>query len=185
MAPELTAGQAAQAAPFVDIRIVDRWDSRRLAAMLRIAPEIVNAEIVAALEETGSLFERIGTDEAPEGALGGSGGLRGSTYHELRGTPARALLCGWAAPHAEYVDRGRRPGQRPPIAPLELWARKVLGVADDQARSVAFRLQRAIGRRGTRGNPFVLRTLYRLEPMARKILLRAADRAAARIRGEA
>ena len=177
--PELTPSQSAQAAPFVSITL----DARGLTALLRDGPAIVNQEILAALEEMGALFERSGAEEAPEGALGASGGLRGSVYHEIRGAPARELLAGWAAPHAEYVDRGRRPGKMPPSAPIELWVRKVLDVPEKDAHSVAYLIRRKIAKRGTRGTPFVLRTLHRLAPQAQQILARATERAAARRQG--
>lgn len=53
--------------------------------------------------------------------------------------------------YSYYVEHGRRPGRMPPIAPIELWVRRVLGIGQPQSRQVAFLVARAIGRRGTKG----------------------------------
>ena len=178
MAEQITTAQQQQAAPYVTIRL----DASALLRMAKEAPGIVNAEIHRALEEIGALFERVGAAEAPEGALGGEGGLRGSVYHEVRGMPARELLAGWGSPYAEFVARGRRPGKMPPKGPIELWVRKVLDVPEDRVASATFLIQRKIGRRGTRGSGFVERTLFRMEPLAQRALDAAAERAAERMR---
>lgn len=53
--------------------------------------------------------------------------------------------------YALFVDQGRAPGKMPPIAPIELWVRRVLGLGQGKSRRVAFLVARAIGRRGTKG----------------------------------
>lgn len=80
-----------------------------------------------------------------------SGAYVGSLATEVRG---RALnLRGTLAPtvaHGIYVEHGRGPGKFPPRAPIELWVRRKMGVADDaEVRAVAFLVARAIARRGT------------------------------------
>jgi len=177
MTDQMTSAQSAQAAPYTVIRL----DASALLKMAKEAPGIIDAEIRRALEEIGSAFERIGAEEAPEGALGGSGGLRGSVFHELRGTPIRTLIAGWGAPYADVVSRGRRPGKWPPRGPIELWVRKVLNVPEKRIASATFLVQRKIGTRGTRGSAFVERTLSRLEPLAQRALDAAAERAAERM----
>ena len=166
-----------QTGDYINIRL----DASAAIALLKQSPGIVNEEIHRALEEIGSLFERVGAEEAPEGVLGGSGGLRGSPYHEVRGTPARELLAGWGSPYAEFVSRGRRPGKMPPRGPIELWVKRVLDVPEDRVASATFLIQRKIGMRGTLGNAFVERTLLRLQPLAQRALDGAAERAAARL----
>lgn len=52
--------------------------------------------------------------------------------------------------YALFVDKGRAPGKPPPIAPIELWVRRVLGIPAPESRSVAFLVARAIGKRGTK-----------------------------------
>ena len=163
--------QNAQAAPFVTATM----DASGIMRWLPTVPAVVEEAIVAALEEIGAFAETVAVDESPEGALGGAGGLRGSVFHEVHGFPARELVFGWAAPYAEFVARGRRPGQMPPTAPIALWVRKVLDVPEEKSLSVAFAIARAIGRRGTRGNDFIQRTLLRVEPVANQILARRAE----------
>jgi hypothetical protein len=56
--------------------------------------------------------------------------------------------------YAGFVHGGTRP-HFPPIAPLEKWARRKLGVTAKRARAVAFLIQRKIGRKGTKAVPFL------------------------------
>jgi hypothetical protein len=53
--------------------------------------------------------------------------------------------------YALFVEKGRGPGKPPPIAPIELWVRRVLAIPEPESRRVAFLVARAIGRRGTKG----------------------------------
>ena len=51
--------------------------------------------------------------------------------------------------YAMAVEGGSRP-HFPPVAPLQLWVRRKLGIGNEkEARSVAFLIARAISRRGT------------------------------------
>lgn len=53
-----------------------------------------------------------------------------------------------SAPHAVYVENGRRPGApMPPHDPIAGWARRKLGITD---AGRVFLIRRAIGRRGIR-----------------------------------
>jgi hypothetical protein len=58
--------------------------------------------------------------------------------------------------YARYVEEGRRPGRMPPPAALEGWARRKTG-----SISAAFLIARAIGRRGTRPQPYLKPALDR------------------------
>lgn len=54
-----------------------------------------------------------------------------------------------AAPYSPIIEYGRRSGARqPPVAALISWVKHKLGIKDEEARSVAFLIARAIGRRG-------------------------------------
>jgi len=48
----------------------------------------------------------------------------------------------------QYVNDGRRPGKRPPIRPLMLWAMSRLGLDQTQARNAAFGIATNIGKFG-------------------------------------
>ena len=79
------------------------------------------------------------------------GNLRGSIFTQVKGTPINVI--GTVATNLVYgapVEFGRRPGRMPPVDALEMWVRRQLGVSGDEARSVAFVVARAIGRRGTK-----------------------------------
>lgn len=107
--------------------------------------------IAAALEQTivfGALdFEGAVIQHTPSGA---TGHLRQSITHEISGSGAfiEGRVYSTDVPiKVSSVEHGRAPGKLPPLAPVELWVRRVLGISDP---SVVFLIRRAIGRRGTK-----------------------------------
>lgn len=71
-----------------------------------------------------------------------------------------AILAGFPTMYAYYVEFGRRAGKWPPFRFIYEWVRVRHFTADDkEARSVAFLIQRSIGKKGTRPHPF-LRPAY-------------------------
>lgn len=81
---------------------------------------------------------------------GGTGILRGTVFNEVRGTTLEGLRGVVASPlkYAIVVEKGRRPGRMPPVAAIELWAKRVIGQS-----GLGFVIARAIGRRGTKPQP--------------------------------
>lgn len=79
---------------------------------------------------------------------GATSGLATSGF-EPREAADGSVTWGYAAPYARYVEEGTRPHWAP-IAPLKLWARRVLG--DEGA---AYAVQRKIAQEGTDPQPFV------------------------------
>lgn len=61
----------------------------------------------------------------------------------------------YSAPYADIIEYGRQPGTMPPPAALEKWVRRKLGVADKDARRVAFLVARKIKQRGTDPSPYI------------------------------
>lgn len=59
-------------------------------------------------------------------------------------------------PYLPAVLRGRRAGARPPSGDLIPWVRRKLQVPEERVRLVAWRIARAIGRKGTRPQPYYL-----------------------------
>lgn len=108
-----------------------------------------------------------------------TGLLRGSIATRVtQGVEATTLVrgevfTGQQAPYALFVEEGTRPGVWRPIAPLKLWARRVLG--EERA---AYRVRWAIFRRGTRGRHMFREALTlvrpRIEPLIRAAVAHAA-----------
>ena len=79
-----------------------------------------------------------------------SGALAGAfSYNVTRG---QQVIKGELVNPLKYalaIEKGRKPGKRPPVAPIALWVTRVLGISDPKkARSVAYVIARAIGKRG-------------------------------------
>ncbi|WP_257657709.1 hypothetical protein [Parapedobacter lycopersici] len=55
----------------------------------------------------------------------------------------------WGAHYTEQLVFGRGPGNRPPIAPLERWAKAKFGVSGKEATSMAFAVANKIASEGT------------------------------------
>ena len=54
-----------------------------------------------------------------------------------------------AAPYFEYVDKGRRPGKRPPSGPIKKWVeRKGIVIKGQNSAQTAFVIARSIGIKG-------------------------------------
>lgn len=95
--------------------------------------------------------------------------LMNSISHSIEGSGAS--LTGRVGPSARYgfwVERGRRPGRQPPIAAIAGWARRH-GVSP-------FVVARAIGRRGTRPQPFVEPSIARNRQRLEAIFARVGGR---------
>lgn len=82
--------------------------------------------------------------------------------------------------HAIFAEKGRAPGKMPPIAPIELWVRRKLGVNAKESRSVAFLIARAIGRRGTKGAHMAEEGLAAVRPQIEADFAQIANRVARR-----
>lgn len=132
---------------------------------------VVDREVRAVLMETGQLGARLLTERTPAGVSSAGGGLRGSTFTELRGTPGRReQRIGQSKFYAEIVELGRRAGKRPPVAALMRYVQLKLGKRGVEIERVAFLVARKIGARGYHGAQQFARTARQLEPLARQRL---------------
>lgn len=52
-------------------------------------------------------------------------------------------------PYTEQLTKGRLPGKRPPISPIEDWVKLKFGLSGKQATSAAFAVATKIGKEGT------------------------------------
>lgn len=55
----------------------------------------------------------------------------------------------WGMDYTQYLVNGRRPGNRPPIAPLVEWVKNKFGYVDQQATSTAYAIANKIANEGT------------------------------------
>lgn len=117
----------------------------RLARGLAEAPRVVEVELRDAMETSLLYVESDARRLAPRD----TGRLGGSINSRIEGGAGSGLV-GRVGPSVNYglfVERGRRPGRMPPAAAVAAWARrKGLG---------AYAVARAIGRKGTRAQPFM------------------------------
>jgi hypothetical protein len=80
--------------------------------------------------------------------------------------------------YPEVMEFGRKPGRMPPPSALERWVHIVLKVEDKEAAGVAFRVARAIGRRGIKGKFFMKRGWEKARPAVLRYFETALNRIA-------
>lgn len=130
------------------------------------------------------------SDNGSVGAVAEGTFLRGWKWRAVDST---TIIVRNEAPHAVYVENGRRAGARmPPLAPLMKWMRvkglahagrdargrfATAQVADDALRGAAFILARAIARRGLRGRNILKNAQEELRRSAQDTVNRAFDQA--------
>lgn len=125
------------------------YSDNGLTVRLQNAPEGIQGELrrfvdVATTEAEGNVVRRT--------PVGATGHLRQSITHEVNGSGlaiAGRVYSSDVPVKVASVETGRAPGKMPPIAPIEMWLRRVVG--GDNLRARAFLVARAIGRRGTKG----------------------------------
>lgn len=138
-------------------------------------------EISAALLDLGAKAHQLVVDGSPRG---GSDRFRISVFTELRGKVAeRSQIVSSSAVYAPVLEVGRRPGKRPPIAPILLWVRRKLGKTGAEATQVAYLVARKIGARGYPGKFMFQRAAVALEPLARARFQALADLMTRRLGG--
>lgn len=121
--------------------------------------------------------------------IGATSNLRNKTVFQIRemgmeqmlqfrqGARSRDFFYGRA------VRGGRRPGRMPPVEALIPWVRAKLHVSEARVRGVAFVVARAIGRRGTKPNPYHVRALQAMMPNIRAAITDMGRRLAEFIAG--
>ncbi len=125
----------------------------RISKPLHLHPEMMHKAMLTAGSETAALLEHHVGQVTPEGVGGARSGLKASIFSEVRENGTRiTTITGTNKAYAMPVEFGRRPGQKPPPVNVLLdWVGLRFGISDPkQQRSLAFRIARAIGQRGTR-----------------------------------
>lgn len=128
--------------------ITFRVDSARVEQAMQRAPGEINAALQEAVTFSAADFEAAVVDHTPVGA---TGHLRQSITHDVQGRGADIVGRVYSQDQpvkVASVETGRRAGRMPPRAAIALWVHRKLGTSDP---GVVFLVQRAIGRRGTKG----------------------------------
>lgn len=154
-----------------------RYDFRaatNLATAWQQAPQIVAEELTRAMWTAELLLLR-GVQEATP--VGATGLLRQSISAREPQRLGNQVIgeVGTSIAHAAPVEIGTRP-HFPPIAPLQDWVERKLGVTDEhEARGVAFAIARRIATRGTKGAA-MFSTVFTREQGRMASIFEAAER---------
>jgi hypothetical protein len=128
------------------------------------AVQITNAERIV---DTGAYKRAFRVDDAAQ---------RRSTdgKRDMRFSKQPAMLIN-NAPHATYIEHGRRPGARPPpLEPIRRWVERKLGIPPEASLRVAFAIRAAIAKRGMPAKKVMFRTYQKMQtwwrPTAERVL---------------
>lgn len=144
---------------------------------LHESPEVTRRELLAAATEAVTLLESDVVGNYPRH----QGLTRASITSDAFSTPAGVLgLVGSAAPVAAFIELGTRP-HTPPLEPLLLWVRDILGKSGDEGFAAARGIQRKIRARGTPARPYFAQAAERHEGAVVRMFENAAGRVAAHL----
>ncbi|MBZ9612144.1 HK97 gp10 family phage protein [Rheinheimera maricola] len=142
-----------------------------LAALWQQAPELFEAELYAAAEESAMLVQREVVERTPMGAqnfLGRSIQAEQTVVFE----GGVSTVVGTSLSYAVPVELGTKP-HFPPLQPLAEWAEVVLKLDAEEAQRAAFAIARKISQKGTEGR-FMFRDGFKAsEPYIRRRFARA------------
>lgn len=116
--------------------------------LMKNFPLSSRAAQISRITEALLLLEREIKKETPVGA--GPTHLRDTIFHKVQsyGEPIWGMVA-TPAKYGESVEMGTRP-HFPPVAPIQFWVEKQMGLTGKEAKSVTHAIVRAIGRRGTK-----------------------------------
>jgi len=154
-----------------------KFEQRLVRSQLRKA--IVEGQLVAAMETLALLKEK--TMSAPPASPNGGEGAYdlGAFYKGWQVSHrGRIVRVENVAPHAVYVERGRRKNRTPPpVSAIIGWVRRKLALTGKSARTAAFLIARAIGRRGLRGRKLIATNLPAIDRIHTRAVRAALQRA--------
>jgi len=126
---------------------------KMLSDIFKKYPDIVEEESEKVLALIVTRLQGDVVQGTPVG-VGGSAGLRGSIFGEVRRAGNRMYgIVGSPLEYAPIVEQGRKPG---PVSvkgrqSIELWVRRVLGISSAESSSVAFLVARKVAMKGFDG----------------------------------
>ena len=129
----------------MDLKIA--LDTKSFEALMRKWPLAANQALTSRVTEASVFMEGVIKPATPVGA--GPIHLRDTIFHKI-GAQGDGVWGMVATPaiYGEPVELGTRP-HFPPVAPLQHWVEKKLGLSGKEAKSVAYLIARAISKRGT------------------------------------
>ena len=143
-----------------------------LSPALESLPRRLKERLAKAHEQAGrETLNELRTQTIQSGAIASFSFLRSiEKLYERQGV-VEAWRVGSALPYAPFVNYGRKPGKRPPIEAILKWvALKPVRTSDKDARSVAFAIATAIGKRGIKPKLFFEQTLSLMTPRVEEIV---------------
>jgi hypothetical protein len=154
----------------MDLRITaDLTGAEKLLASY---PEAARVARISRVTEAVLLADGIVRMKTPVGA--GPVHLRDTVFHQVgMGEPVWGLVS-TPAQYGLPVEMGTRP-HFPPVAPIQHWVEKKLGINGKEAKAVAYLVARAIAKRGTKGAKMFTRTWDEQEAAILAILNRIPE----------
>lgn len=156
-----------------------RYDVAEFAAVAARAPQILQAELRQAVTEAGLFAEREVKERTP---TSGAGTLRdsiGALPVVISGTAVRGGV-GSSLSYAAAVEFGSKPHWAP-LAPLQDWVERKLGLSGEEAEGMARGIQFKIAAHGTPAANMFRDGIAHVTPFVRELLAKAVARAAARM----
>jgi hypothetical protein len=123
-------------------------DMKEMEQLIAKWPQAAHDAQVSRVTEASLLMEGAIKQLTPVGA--GPIHLRDTIFHKIEAFGENVWgLISTPAVYGEPVELGTRP-HFPPVAPIQHWVEKQMGLSGSEAKSVAFLIARAISKRGTK-----------------------------------
>jgi hypothetical protein len=117
------------------------------------AGKIAHEQVTAFLYEVTAYLETQVKENTPIGVFGKQGGLYSTIHGEVteKGTEAQKGIVAHGSKYGDPAERGRRPGKMAPSEVLVRWVELKFGVAEKDAKRIAFFIRKKIMKQGTKG----------------------------------
>jgi hypothetical protein len=143
-------------------------DIKALESLTKKYPDASQAARISRITEALFLLEAEIKKNTPVGA--GPVHLRDTVFQKVEaGGQSVWGMIGTPAKYGESLEFGSRP-HFPPVAPIQHWVEKVLGISGKEAKSVAFLIARAISKRGTKARSMFGKSLEKRQAQILRIL---------------